>query len=151
MLTRIAGMLAVLTLTGCATAPINTPSGHPDIVLTHVRPECVKAGLVNGLINGGYRIEQSSDYTIVAGKPTTSTMAALLFGSRMNVTPEERVTITMAPQMDGDGLRLVFDGAYITNPGTGFEQRQPMPANAGVQRQFAQIAPMIESKCAKAS
>lgn len=142
--------IAVTVLAGCASAPpINTPSGNPEIMLSNVSPDCVKAVLVNGFLNGGYRIEQSNDYMIVVGKPTNNTMASLLYGSQMNVIPEERITVTLAPEAGGSGMRLVFDGAYVTNPGTGFEKRQPMPANANVQQQFESAAPKIESKCAK--
>lgn len=144
--------VAILVLSGCASAPpIGTPSGNPEITLSDVRTDCVKAGLVNGLMNGGYRIEQSNEYTIVASKPTTNGMASMLYGSRMNAIPDERLTITMAPQMNGNGMRLVFDNAYITNPGTAFEKREPMPANANVQRQFESAIPAIERNCAKAS
>ncbi len=144
----LAGIVAV-TLAGCASGPpINTPSGSPEITLSNVRVDCVKGAFLNALLNKGYRIEQSSDYVIVVGKPTDNTMAALLYGSGLNAIPEERLRMTMITQSGGSGLRIVFDGAYVTNPGTAFEKLQPMQENANTQRQLESVAPAIESKCA---
>lgn len=143
-------VVVAVVLAGCVTAPpVGTPSGNPEITLSNVRADCVKAGLLNGLINGGYRVESSNEYQIVAGKPTTNTLASLLLSTPANSTVEERYTVTMVPQVNSSDLRLMIEGAYVSNPGTGFEQRQPIGANGNVQQQFASIKPRIESTCSK--
>jgi hypothetical protein len=149
MVKWIVGIVAV-TIAGCATSPpIGTLSGNPEIMLSNVRPDCVKAGLLNAFINGGYKIESANDYQIVGGKPTTNTLAALMLGTRLNSTVEERFTVTMAPQANSSDLRLVVDGAYVSNPGTAFEEKQPMKAGGAIQQQFVSAKARIESKCAK--
>lgn len=150
MFERVIGIVAVLALAGCASGPpIGTPSGNPEITLTNVRPDCVKAGLVNAFLNTGYRIESSNDYQLVAGKPTDSAMATVLLGTQLDPTVEERITVTMAPQVDGNDLRMVVDGAYVSNPGTAFEKKMPLKANGTIQQQFVSAKARIESKCAK--
>ena len=147
---KYAGIIAALAVAGCATAPpIGTPSGNPELTLRNVRADCVKAGLVNGLINSGLSIESSSEYLIVAGKPTSNTMASLLFGTGMNTTVEERYTATIVPQVNGNDLRLIMTAAYVSNPGTAFEKLQPMKAGGGIQQQFMAAKPVIERGCAK--
>lgn len=147
---KAVGIIAALALAGCATTtPIGTRSGNPELTLVNVRADCVKAGLVNAFIDSGMAIESASDYLIVAGKPTSNTMASLLFGTRMDATVEERYTATLAPQVNGNDLRIVVAGAYVSNPGTAFEKRQPMKAGGNIQQQFMAAKPVIESRCAK--
>lgn len=146
------GIVTALVLSGCVTAPpIGTASGNPEITLSNVRADCVKAGLINALLSGGYRIESSNEYQIVVGKPTTNTMASLLLSTPANSTVEERQTVTMAPQMNSNDLRVMIESAYVSNPGTAFEQRQPIGANGNDQQQFDSIKPVIESRCAIAA
>jgi hypothetical protein len=145
---RTCAVLLAVSLTGCATAPPpSTPSGKLELMLSNVDFSCVRSGLANVLVSAGYNVEKMSDYQIVAGKITKNGMASFLLSTPMSGAPEERVTITMLPQINGSSLRVVWDAAYVSNPGTAYEKFTPIGASQANEEQLNSLAPRIEQKC----
>jgi hypothetical protein len=120
----------------------------PEMTFHNVRTDCIKNGMVNGFVNGGYRIEATDQYRVVASKPATG-VDAMLNSTRMNSTVLNRYTATFIPLSDGNSLRVVFTGEQVSNPGSSFEQARPIKAGDIAQGQFSQGRAYIESKCAK--
>lgn len=139
--------LAVLS--GCAGGPPpSTASGQPDVVLTNVDVSCVRASLMEGLVNNGFQISQSTDSMLVGKRPTRDTAATILLSTRMSGPPEERVTLTMI-QPAPDTLRVIVYGAYVSNAGTAFEQQTPVRATQADQEAFA--AGARNTRCKKSA
>lgn len=144
--------LLAIALAGCATVPPpSTASGKLEMMLNNVRVDCARSELANTLVNGGYSIKSNSEYQIVAGRITNNAFAAAMLGTSAGGAPEERVTLTLIPQSDSDALRVIFDGGYISNPGTAFESVQPVGASQATQDQLTNGEYAIESKCAKST
>ncbi len=142
-------MLAVASVaTACATGtPIQTASGRPDVTMHNVDVACVKAGFLNGLLNDGYTVRESTDTRIVVGRPSRNTMANVLLSTGYSGSPEERVIVTMVT--NGNDLRVVFEGAYVSNQGTAFEKVQPIGATQADQEKVEAMRARAERSCAK--
>lgn len=120
-----AAVAAVLTLGGCGTPVTHaTVSGKVEVAITGSTPEAVKAGLVNEMVNHGYRITKDTSYEIAFDRPTDNIAASVLLGSKYDAQPNARVSyfITPTPPI----VRVVADIAIITNPGSSFERRTEM-------------------------
>ena len=140
---------ATLALVGCMTPQQRvTMDSSPEMTFNNVRTDCIKNGMVNGFVNGGYRIESSDEYRVVAIGPASAT-DSFLYGSRFNGTVLNRYTATFIPLSDGNRLRVVFTGEQISNPGSAFEKSRPIKAGDVAQGQFSQGRAYIEGKCAK--
>lgn len=146
---RIVVVVATLALAGCMTPQQRaTADASPEMTFHNVRTDCIKNGMVNGFVNGGYRIESTDEYRVVAIGPASAT-DSFLYGSRFNGTVLNRYTATFIPLSDGNSLRVVFSGEQISNPGSAFEKSRPIKAGDVAQGQFSQGRTYIESKCAR--
>lgn len=139
-------LFVVFALSGCATLPPpQTPSGRPEITLSNVNAACVRSKTANALVDGGFAIKTMNDYSLIAERKVTSGMAAFLYSTQMSGNPDERVTITFIP--NGSAVRMVWNAAYVSNAGTGFEKSTPIPASQNDEQMLLQIKPKIESSC----
>lgn len=145
----ILALCCSLALAGCGGGPPpSTASGQPDVVLTNVDVACVRASLMEGLVNNGFQISQSTDSMLVGRRATRNAAASVLLSTRMSGAPEERVTLTMI-QPAPDTLRVIVYAAYVSNAGTGFEQQTPVRATQADQDSFA--AGARGSRCKKSA
>jgi hypothetical protein len=146
---KLAFIVLLFGLAGCASAPPPaTASGQPDVVLTNVDVACVRASLMEGMVNNGFQIAQSTDSMIVGKRPTRNTMASVLLSTRMSGPPEERVTLTMINSAP-DTVRVIAYMAYVSNAGTAFEQQTPVQATQANQDEFAASA--RNTRCKKSA
>lgn len=103
-----------------AQQPLGTASGKPEVILPHLNRQQARDHLVNDMIGNGYELKRSDEYALVFGKRTNSAAAAMLFGSRYDSTPEERVIVNTLDTQGG--VRLIFTLQIVTNPGSAFER-----------------------------
>jgi hypothetical protein len=131
--TIIAGLL-----TGCQTAAEApaTASGKPEVTIK-ATTAAVKAKLLSLAMDGRFNVTKDTEYLLQVEKPTDNIGAAILFGSKYDSTPAERIVFTFAPV--GDSVRVVAASMLVTNPGSGFEQLTPINAGQGIQRTQATL------------
>lgn len=141
---------------GClVTPPLQTPSGRPEVTLYGITKKQFFDNVAGTAMVGGYEIREVNDYNMVLAKRNTSFGAAVLFGSRYNTTPEERITLTVieVPR----GIRIFATCTIVTNPGSAFEkvttssnfrgiqaELEKMKANYGTENRQEQI-PTLET------
>lgn len=142
---KFAIMLALaVALSGCAGT--GTASGRPDVVLHKVDRACVRDTFAGGALSSGYQVRSVNDSQVVLARETTNIAKAVLFGSG-NGPPEERLTVTMVPIPGTRDLRVVIDGATVTNPGTAFEDKTAQQFTAHDQASFEAMGHRAEASC----
>lgn len=139
---RFLALAAPFVLAACE-GP-GTPSGRPEVALDRVDRACFSARFLDGAMSNGWRLKSSSDLQLVLGKEAGNA-AAVLFGSAYGL-PEQRLTVTMIPQPPSV-LRVVIDGAYVTNPGTAVEQPTAMTFSARDQAAFEAMGERARAQC----
>jgi hypothetical protein len=114
-------MLAGCTLGACA-APtgVDTPSAHPEVTISRVTPDKVKAVLVSKMTDKGYRVTQDTQFNLAFDKSASK----VFFQEGGTADRNQRVTYSIAQV--GDDVRVVADVSMITNPSTGHEERTDM-------------------------
>ena len=143
---RLLAAFALATaLLGCAAPqPPSTASGKPEVTIRQASPESVKAAIVNGMLNRGYRITRDTQFELSFDRPVDNVLAAALLGSRYDAIPNARVTFQIAHL--APDVRVVADMAIITNPGSSFERRTDVSAGAEapkIQEFLDQIAASV--------
>jgi hypothetical protein len=119
---RILGIVAIcVALAGCQTAAEApaTASGKPEVTIKSTTA-AVKARLLSLAMDRRFNVTKDTEYLLQVEKPTDNVAAQVLFGSRYDGTPAERVVFTFAPL--GDSVRVVASAMLVTNPGSAFEQ-----------------------------
>lgn len=107
---------------GCATLPpLNTNSGRPEITLCGVSKNEMMEKVVAGASMDGFNIRSTSNFQIVMGKPLTNPLAAGLYGSRYDSTPEFRLVWTFA-DIGNSCTHIGVALFMVTNPGSAFEK-----------------------------
>lgn len=87
--------------------------------------------VASSAVADSFEIREVNEYCIVLAKRNTSFGAALLFGSRYNTTPEERMTFTVI-EVSG-GIRIFATSAIVTNLGSAFEKTTQVEKAADIQ------------------
>jgi len=137
-------LLGLLGLSGCATARVISPSGKPEVTIT-APADIVVSAIVGRLLDKGSTIRSKSDSIIVAEHNATFAQN-LLFGSKANPTAINRFTFNLV-NVSSTTTRVVATIEIITNPGTGFEQRNDMSGSAkNVQDSLDEIKLKLESQ-----
>jgi len=123
---------------GCViTPPLQTASGRPEVTLYGItKKQFFDEAAVNAAISGG-EIREINEYSMVIAKKNTSFGAAVLYGSRYNTTPEERITLTVieVPR----GIRIFATVAIVTNPGSAFEKTTASSNFRGIQAELEKM------------
>lgn len=114
-------------LSACSStpAPIDTPSGRPEIQIDGKPPKDVMQAMVARNLREGNRLIRVSEFELVFARlMDNSLLASLLYGSRYDSTPEMRVIYVMvATQSTGQSGTRVFARAEVaTNPNSRHEQ-----------------------------
>ena len=123
----VVGLICTL-LAGCAIAPVrlNTLSGRPEVTISGVTKKKIVDAVVNRELSKGWDLKSQTDSLLVFTKKDTSFGAKLLFGSKYDTVPENRLTFTMV-EVEA-GVRVLVKGEIITNPGSAFERVEDMTA-----------------------
>lgn len=141
--------IVLVTAAGCMSAPpLQTASGRPEITLTAVDASCVRAALLNKLVNDQWMVRSTTDTQIVAGKESQNATANFLLRTDLGGRPEDRVTFLLIA-LPGDGMRVVVSEQFVSNAGTGFEKVTPIPHAQAVQDRFEMTGLEIQQDCAK--
>lgn len=121
--------IMVVGLGACAT-PIQhaTPSGKVEATIDGVSKSAVKDRITDQMLNKGYTVTKSDDTIIAFDRPVDNLMAAALFGSSYDSTPNARITFNLIQQKGA--VRVVADCILVTNPGSAFEQKNSVNNNA---------------------
>lgn len=126
---------AFSVLAACQTVqPPATASGRPEVTIPGASPAKVKAAILSGMLDKGYRLTKDDTYSLTVEKQVEDTAAVILLSSGAGGPPIARVTYTVAEI--GDGTRVVSDMALISNAGMAFERR--MDVSQGNQAPMAQ-------------
>jgi hypothetical protein len=117
----VAAMLLAL-LMGCAAPrqPLNTASGHPEILIANVSKKQVIDRIVASKLEKGVKIKSITDYAVIVAGKVDSFWARFAYGSRYDPTPEARITYTVVET--GTGVKVFSRAEMVTNPGSGFER-----------------------------
>ena len=136
MLKLFAFIAAAAALTACGGQPINTPSGQPETLVGDVDPACMRAQVVNHVVNQGYQVLNSTETLIVAQRRAPSFGAQLFFGTGWGPAME-RLQITMIATQPRT-MRLIVHGAMVSNAGTGLERSTPVAGRGNDQASVSQ-------------
>ena len=117
-------------------------------MLYDVDASCVRNAFLNLLVNKGFQVKTVNDTQIVVGRGARNFGALLLLGTRGGGNPEDRMTGRFLA-MQINGVRVVISGAYVSNPGTGFEKLTQIPPNANDQQQMQQMGSNLSQTCHK--
>lgn len=141
-----ATLIALLILTGCATAPakLNTPSGRPEVVVANHSPDEVRGVLVRSAMTEGWSLLSESPSSMVFQRPMKDMMGMMLYGSRYDSQPFERLRYTLVKE--AAGTRLYCTGEIVTNPGSAFERITPADNYA---QQQAALQRMVDDPALK--
>jgi len=92
----------------------------------------VKAALLSGMLDLGYRLVRDEAFSITLERQTDNFAANLLLATPAGGPPVVRVTYTVAEL--GPDVRVVSDMALIQNSGTAFERRNDVSRGADSPR-----------------
>lgn len=141
--------LPVLILAGCVVLPpLNTPSGRPEITICGVSKSEIMEKTVAASTMNGFNVERTSDYQIVVGKPLSNPMAAALYGSQYDSTPEYRLVWTFA-DVGNNCIHVGIVIQIVTNPGSSFERITDISTGKDghdAQQQLEQLKEKIENR-----
>lgn len=87
----LAAALCIMVAACAAPVRQSTASGRPEVTIHHAAPDRVKAALVSGMMNRGYRITRDTQFEIAFDRPVENLLAAALLGSSYDAQPNARV------------------------------------------------------------
>ena len=103
----------VMLLTGiCDAAP-------PTTEITDTSKKAIIDYLAVNFLKDGYNMANSNEYQVEFRKLDNSFGASLVYGSRYNGTPEQRIRFNIV-QLENK-IMLTVSSAMVTNPNSGFE------------------------------
>ncbi|EYS89485.1 hypothetical protein CF68_33205 [Cupriavidus sp. SK-4] len=130
----IAGAVAI-GLVGCAAPPpLYTDSGKPEVSIPNTNRRQVIDAIVDMAHQSEARVKSATDYSVVLGRKMDGNsagdfVAAVLFGSNYDRTPEARTTFNVL-ELSG-GTKVYASADLVTNPGSAFERTQNLTAGKG--------------------
>ena len=120
-LNQIICFISITFLVGCVTTPpLNTRSGRLEVTIYGITKKEFFDAVVQAAAMDGAEIKQTSEYCMTFAKKDKSFTAAMLYGSRYDITPERRGTLTVV-EVPG-GIRVFATETIVTNPGSAFER-----------------------------
>jgi hypothetical protein len=122
-------LFVVLALASCALGactasthhdtPLNTPSGHPEVMISRTADNKVKAALVREMIAKGFHVTKDTPSELAFDKPLDDKQAQAILGNKVTSTANGRITYSITKV--GDDVRVVADLTAVTNPGSASE------------------------------
>jgi hypothetical protein len=117
----IAALLGLLViLAGCQTPKMQTRSGRPEVTVPGAGAAAVRNYLANYYADKGYAPRPAGGPELMVFEKEGSLAASIFFGSRFNPTARYRIKLTIIE--NPDGVRVLYAGYIVSNPGSGFEQ-----------------------------
>lgn len=114
-------LLSLLIACAAPRPPLNTASGRPEVTIRNVTRKDVSDRIVGALASKGFAIRSANEFAIIGAKRADDDFTLkLLYGSRYDRVPEQRITFTL---IEASGTVRVFSTLQIvTNPGSAFER-----------------------------
>jgi hypothetical protein len=110
-------VVAASLLVGCAS--YSPEPGSPQVII-HAPENTVKNYLVNDLVNKKWNPVGDSQFTVTLDK-AGGFWQNVFFGSQWNPQTVTRMMLTFIDT--GDGVRVIYHAAIVSNPGSGFQQQ----------------------------
>lgn len=110
-----------LGLAACASAPLNTPSGHPQAFFAGQTIDTMQNVFVDMGAHLGMTITQQTANTLVMEKPM-SVSDQIILGS--STPPQRQLTFTLFSR--AHGTEVFLSEAYILNPGSADQEIDPV-------------------------
>src|SRR5689334_13430658 len=94
---------ALVVFGGCVSvAPLDTPSGRPEVTIPKVTRKQVMDVLVEQLMQiPKAQIRKADEYRLVLAAPDESMSAGIVYGSNYNRTPDFQATFTIVETAGG--------------------------------------------------
>jgi hypothetical protein len=148
------GILFLLWFSACANQgpPIQTASGRPEVFISGVPPQRVRATIIDRAVGRGWTLERETDNGIAFTKPTDNMMASILLGSTYDPNVIDRVRFTTVA-MNG-GTKIYVSEEFVTNHGSAFEKVTPLQNNANsrnLQAMLERLKADVGTKASKSS
>jgi hypothetical protein len=139
--------IVALVFSSCAQQPPpTTPSGNVEYTFHQVDAECIRNAIINKSLDAGWQPKSNSQYQLILERNTQNIVAAALLSSKALSNVNERITFTFVKSSPHD-LRMMITAAYITNPGTAFEQPTSIRGTASDQAAMQANLPSLEQQC----
>ena len=142
-------LLWTLALTGCATVqPLDTSTGKPQKFFPNLTVSQAQSAFLAVSLADGMNIYKQTHNLLVMDKPVHGLTASIFMGSEYNPTPDDRLTYQFA--QENGGVEVFVRLAYVTNPGSQYEQVNPTNAdNRQLQRMLEKAEPIIVAHYSK--
>lgn len=109
-------MMLGATLAGCATNRMDTPSGHPEVVLKNVPAAKVKERLAQVYLKFGFVVEKDSQFQIVFIRPD----------KRGGLLAPIELRTTFSIVEEGPTTKVIAESALVTAAGHHQEDVNPL-------------------------
>jgi hypothetical protein len=122
------------TMVGCA-APLQTPSGRPEVTFARATREQIRDAMINKFVANGCTISQDTPSTLVFSKPWNNAggvMYQVLEGNSYSYTPQAELAITMANTQEG--IRVFANCSVEMRNAFGGSDRQDMTQGQTAQQ-----------------
>ena len=111
-------LVILLAATGCIAPRLQTRSGAPEVTVPNVSIDKIKSAFASSLADDQWEVLGIDSFSMVCEKDA-GMGASIFFGSRFNPTVKARIRLTFL-QID-DGVRVLYRGYLVSNPGSRFE------------------------------
>lgn len=146
IITTIALVLMCCITAGCATPRqrIATTSGKPEIVISGTTKKQIIDLLISDKLNNGFQIKNVNEYSLVIAKDIDDFGAKVVYGSKLNRTPEARITYNFVDVTGG--VKVFVRSEMITNPNSQYEKISDFTSTWGehAQRELTEIKAKLE-------
>src|SRR5437667_1523087 len=104
-------LLVPLLLVSCATAPLKTTSGRPEVVIRGRTIAKVRAAAVNFFVDSGWAPVQTEGSQLVFEREGSTTQSFLMGMMTNNPQSKNRITLTLVE--NGENVRVVAGATVI--------------------------------------
>lgn len=135
---------------GCATeqvAPLNTPSGRPEIVIRGTMEKVRSKLITENVGRAGWTLVKQTDNVVVFSSLMTTFTAGLLYGTEFGGNPYYRATYTLVPNGAGS-VRIFLSADVVSNYGSAFERAHSADNprwRQAAQKELATLKVQVES------
>ncbi len=127
----LAVAVGALVVGGCATVPLNTPSGKPETILSRA-PANVRDCLTNAMLSSGWRVRSEAGSQLVFSKRADPTLG---------ITAQYGHVVTYALVKESGGTKVITDLQMVLNLDTAaehhFDQAPQAQARTAVDQAVA--------------
>src|ERR1700736_4439926 len=108
-------LLFLVLFFGCAAQgpPLKTASGRPEVFISGVSPQKVRAAIIDRGMAGGWTLERETENSIAFIKQVDNVMASVLLGSTYDPNVMDRVRFTTIA-LNG-GTKVYATEEFVSN------------------------------------